>query len=47
MMWMGMGEPNSVRRTYNHADYLSDRAVMMQKWADYLDTLQQAQALSA
>jgi integrase len=30
-------EPNSVRRTYNHADYLLDRARMMQKWADYLD----------
>lgn len=22
-------EPNSVRRTYNHADYFSDRAKMM------------------
>lgn len=40
-------EPNAVRRTYNHADYLSDRIVMMQKWADYLDTLQQAQASNA
>lgn len=28
-------EPNSVRRTYNHADYFSDRAQMMQIWADY------------
>ena len=30
-------EPNSVRRTYNHADYFSDRAKMMQQWADLLD----------
>lgn len=30
-------EPNMVRRTYNHADYLKDRATMMQKWADLLD----------
>ncbi len=32
-------EPNQVRRTYNHADYLKDRAKMMQQWADYLDGL--------
>lgn len=31
------GEPNSVRRTYNHADYFKDRAKMMQHWADLLD----------
>lgn len=30
-------EPNSVRRTYNHADYLKDRTKMMQQWADLLD----------
>lgn len=30
-------EPNSVRRTYNHADYLANRAPMMQQWADLLD----------
>jgi integrase len=30
-------EPNSVRRTYNHAEHLSDRAKMMQCWADYLN----------
>ncbi|WP_080428842.1 tyrosine-type recombinase/integrase [Burkholderia ubonensis] len=30
-------EPNSVRRTYNHADYMSARAKMMQQWADLLD----------
>jgi len=30
-------EPNAVRRTYNHAEYLADRAKMMQQWADTLD----------
>lgn len=30
-------EQNAVRRTYNHADYLADRAKMMQQWADLLD----------
>ena len=30
-------EPNSVRRIYNHADYLKYRAKMMQQWADLLD----------
>lgn len=29
-------EPNAVRRTYNHADHLEDRAKMMQSWADML-----------
>jgi integrase len=31
-------EPNAVRRTYNHAEYLGDRAKMMQQWVDMLDT---------
>lgn len=30
-------EPNAVRRTYNHAEYLTERGEMMQKWADLLD----------
>lgn len=34
-------EMNAVRRTYNHADYLADRATMMQHWADFLDGLKQ------
>jgi hypothetical protein len=25
------------RRTYNHADYLKNRATMMQQWAELLD----------
>jgi integrase len=35
-------EPNGVRRTYNHADYLHDRAKMMQQWADMLDSWRDA-----
>jgi integrase len=31
-------EPNAVRRTYNHATHLEDRAKMMQQWANMLDT---------
>ena len=31
-------EPNAVRRTYNHAEHLEDRAKMMQSWADMLDS---------
>jgi integrase len=30
-------EPNSVRRTYNHAAHLASRVQMMQQWADMLD----------
>jgi integrase len=30
-------EPNAVRRTYNHADYLSERLQMMMQWVDALD----------
>ncbi len=30
-------EPNSVRRAYNHATYMVERAEMMQHWADKLD----------
>jgi integrase len=33
-------EPNAVRRTYNHAEHLVDRAKMMQEWADRLDLWQ-------
>jgi len=32
-------ERNRVRAAYNHADYLKERRVMMQKYADLLDTL--------
>ncbi len=33
------GERNSVRASYNHAEYLSERRQMMQFWADYLDSI--------
>lgn len=36
-------EPNAVRRTYNHADYLADRSKMIQQWADMLDTWKQGE----
>ena len=32
------GERNKVRAAYNKAQYLEDRTVMMQWWADYLDS---------
>ena len=35
-------EPNAVRRTYNHAEYMPERAKMMQQWADMLDSWQNA-----
>lgn len=34
-------EMNAVRRTYNHADYMTDRAAMMQHWADFIDGLRE------
>ncbi len=34
-------ERNAVSASYNHALYLTQRAKMMQAWADYLDTLKQ------
>jgi integrase len=36
-------EPNAVRRTYNHAEHLADRAKMMQTWADMLDSWREEQ----
>lgn len=30
-------DQNQVRRTYNHTDYFSERAKMMQEWCDFLD----------
>jgi integrase len=36
-------EPNAVRRAYTHgAEYWSERILMMQAWADYLDELREA-----
>jgi integrase len=30
---------NQIRAAYNRAEYLLERRVMMQAWADYLETL--------
>ncbi|GGG04050.1 MULTISPECIES: tyrosine-type recombinase/integrase [Cysteiniphilum] len=38
---MAHEERNKVRAVYNHAEYLPERAKMMQIWADYLDELKQ------
>jgi len=35
------GERNSVRASYNYAEYLHERRRMIQEWADYLDTLRE------
>ncbi len=37
-------EPNAVRASYNHADYLEERRRMMQRWADLLGQLERQQA---
>jgi integrase len=34
-------DSNSVRASYNYAQYLTERKQMMQDWADYLDSLRQ------
>jgi len=36
---MAHAERNSIRATYNYAEYLPERTKMMQSWADYLDSL--------
>lgn len=33
-------DPNKVRGSYNHAEYVEQRREMMQDWADYIDTLE-------
>ncbi|MDL2317129.1 integrase arm-type DNA-binding domain-containing protein [Desulfovibrio sp. OttesenSCG-928-A18] len=35
------GERNTVRKAYNHAEYLPERRRMMQEWADFLDGLRE------
>jgi len=41
------GERNKVVAAYNHADYIAQRQVMMQSWADYLDELRAEAAAGA
>lgn len=38
-MQLAHAERNKVKASYNHAEYLDKRIVMMQEWADYLDKL--------
>lgn len=33
-------DKNSIRGTYNHAQYLEGRREMMQRYADYIDKLE-------
>jgi integrase len=33
------GEPNKIKATYNHAQHLDKRKIMMSEWANYLDRL--------
>jgi integrase len=43
---LGHEEQNSVRRAYTHgAEYWSERVVIMQVWADYLDELREVGSL--
>ena len=37
---------NKVRAAYNHAEYLDERRLMMQKWSDYLNKLQDKELVS-
>jgi hypothetical protein len=30
-------EGNATKAAYNHAEYLQDRRIMMQAWADWID----------
>ena len=39
-------ERNKIRASYNFAEYLQKRTVMMQVWADYLDNLKQGYIVS-
>ncbi|CAM5258055.1 Integrase OS=Rhodanobacter lindaniclasticus OX=75310 GN=B1991_11190 PE=4 SV=1 [Rhodanobacter lindaniclasticus] len=40
-------DPNQVRATYNHAEYVEQRRRMMQDWADRLDLFEQSQVEAA
>lgn len=37
-------ERNEVRRAYNHAEFMDDRRVMMQGWADYIDSIRKVES---
>ena len=37
-------EYDGIRAAYNYADYLPQRKIMMQEWADYLDVLKKSKS---
>jgi hypothetical protein len=39
------GERDGVRACYNYADYLPQRKLMTQEWADYLDGLKNGKGI--
>jgi len=39
------GERNKIKATYNHAQHLDKRRIMMNEWANYLDKLRDNQIL--
>jgi len=38
------GERDHARAAYNYADYLPQRKIMMQEWADYCEGLKRAKS---
>lgn len=40
-------DPNQIRATYNHAQYVEQRRVMMQDWADRVDLLERGEVKAA
>lgn len=40
-------ERNKVKAAYNHAEYMPERREMMQAWADYIDSIDPTQPISA
>lgn len=40
-------DPNRINATYNHAQYVDQRRVMMQDWADRVDLLEQGEVEAA
>jgi integrase len=39
-------DTNNVRAAYNHSDYMEERRLMLQEWADYLDSLKSLYSLN-
>jgi hypothetical protein len=39
-------DPNKIRAAYNHADYVEQRRMMMQDWADRLDACERGEPIT-